>query len=481
MKRFFLKIGRVLPHTCKQREKIWDPNQFLSKQFGIHAEVFYLPVRDDYMMLSSGVNHLSAPTIWKETMQKEIKEDFLYQMYTSFDGFQTVNYAVKLYERFLFSRGNISLKANLEVCMTIGACQAASLAVAYLHSIGKKRMLLVGMTYPLYITLGNEYDYQVRESRSSLLNRDMPTVSELKEDIERFRPDVLVFSYPSNPSGEKYKDEELAQIMQILYKKGIYCIFDCVCNMIMSEKEVTVPEPIIMENNMMAKSIIVNSFSKTDSVPGFRVGYIVGHFDVIHFVRSKQVMNIMYPPNMPTIAVWLTLLFRCLHLSEQYGQEERVRERIILCFKRMFFVTTVLCPQVIGDYVSELVDERLFDEYEKYKEEMFAKEKIIASNKEYFNKKLSPFLVGSTQMDGGFNYLVKLKPCYNLDEMEFCKDLLQKTGIAIFTESGFTLTRAKEDDYFVRISLAAPSDIFKKTIDRFYLYLSELETEWQKS
>jgi aspartate/methionine/tyrosine aminotransferase len=474
MKYFFSKIKRILPYAWKQKEKPWNPNQFLSKQFGIHAEVFHLPVRDDYMMLSSGVNHLSAPTIWKETMQKEIEEDFLYQRYTSMDGFQTVNYAVKLYERFLFSKGNISLKANLEVCMTIGASQAASLAVAYLHSIGKKRMLLVGMTYPLYMTLGTEYGYQLSESRSALSNRDMPTVSELREEIERFRPEVLVFTYPCNPSGEKYTDEELDQIMHILYKKGIYCIFDCVCNMILSEKEVTVPEPMIMKNKMMEKSIIVNSFSKTESVPGFRIGYIAGHFDVIQFVRSKQV-SIMNPPNMPTIAVWLTLLFRCLYLSEQYGQEERVRERIILCFKRMFFVTTVLCPQAIWDYVSELVNERLFIEYEKYKEEMFAKEKVFASNKEYLSKRLSPFLVGSTQMDGGFNYLVKLKSCCNFGELDFCKDLLQKTGIAIFTESGFALTKAKENDYWVRVSLAAPSDLFQKTIDRLYLYLSELE------
>lgn len=478
MKRFFMRTRRVLPHAWKKSESPWDPNQFLSKQFRIHAEVFHLPVRDDYMMLSSGVNHFSAPSIWKESMQKEIEEDFLYHRYTAMDGFQTVNYAVKLYERFLFSRGNISLKADLEVCMTIGASQAATLAVDYLHSIGKKRMLLVGMTYPLYFTLGTEYGYQVRESRSALPNRDMPTVSELKEDIDRFRPEVLVFTYPSNPSGEKYTDEELDQLLSVLYQREIYCIFDCVCNMIMSEKEVTVPEPIIKKNNMMGKSIIVNSFSKTESVPGFRIGYIVGNFDLIRFVRKKQV-SIMYPPNIPTIAVWLTLLFRCLHLSEQYGQEERVRERIILCFKRMFFVTTVLAPKAIWDYVTELVDVRLLDEYEKYKEEMFAKEKVFAANKEYLSKKLAPFLERSTQMDGGFNYLVKLKPCRYLGELEFCKDLLQKTGIAIFTESGFALKKAKEDGYWVRISLAAPRDLFEKTIDSLYVYLTELEAEYE--
>ena len=318
----------------------------------------------------------------------------------------------------------------------------------------------------------------MRESRSALPDRDMPTVDELKKVIEQFKPDVLVFSYPCNPSGEKYTDEELNQIMKLLHEKGIHCIFDCVCNIIMSEKEVTVPEPLIMKNKMMEKSIIVTSFSKTESVPGFRIGYIAGDYDMAQFVRSKQV-SIMNPPNMPTIAVWLTLLFRCLYLSEQYEQDERDRRKIILCFKRIFFVTTALCSQNIRDYVSELIDKRLFDEYEKYKKEMLAQEKICSANKKYAEQRLLPFLEGSTRMDGGFNYLVKLKPCRHLGELSFCKDLLQKTGIAIFTESGFTLTRAKEDDYWVRISLAVPNELFRKTIDRFYLYLNELETKFQ--
>lgn len=460
----------------RQNEAPWDPNQFLSKEFIIHGEVFYLPVRNNYMMLSSGVNHLPIPTIWKETMHKEIEEGFLYQQYTSLDGFQTVKYAAILYERFLYSRGDASLKADLEVSMTIGTSQAADLALAYIHSLGGKKLLLVGMTYPLYMTLGTQYGYQLQESRSAFPDRDMPTVGELEEDIEQFKPDVLVFSYPCNPSGEKYTDEELDQIMRILHHKGIYCIFDCVCNIIMSAKEVTVPEPLILKNRMLEKSIIVTSFSKTEGVPGFRIGYIAGCYDLMQFVRLKQI-SIMNPPNMPTIAVWLTLLFRCLYLSEQYGQAEKERKRLIRCFKRIFFSTTVLCSQAIRDYVLELVDQRIWDEYEKYKEEMLAQEKIFDINKEYVERRLCSFLDGSTQMDGGFNYLVKLKPCHHICELDFCKDLLQKTGIAVFTESGFALTEAKENDYWVRISLAVPNKLFQKTIDRFYLYLSELEHE----
>lgn len=377
----------------KQKNEVWNPNDFLSSQFRMHREIFNLPIRDNYVELSSGVNHLSVPTIWKETIRMELEENFLFQEYTSLDGFQAVKYAIILYERFLYSRGDVLLREDLDVCMTIGASQAADLTFDYLRSIGKKRLLLVGMTYPLYETLGRYYGYQIQESRSVLKDKDIPTVEELKKSIESFSPDVVLFSYPCNPSGEKYTDREMDQIMQFIKGKRIYCIFDCVCNMMISQSEVTTPEPFILKYQMLNRCIIINSLSKTESVPGFRIGYLAGNHELIQFARPKQVI-LMNPPNMPTIAVWLTMLFRCLYLSEQYGKSETEKKKIVKCFKRVFFATTVLCSQKVRDYVSELVNNRLWDEYEKYKNNFFAKERTFILNKAYVTERLSFFFGG---------------------------------------------------------------------------------------
>lgn len=62
-----------------------------------------------------------------------------------------------------------------------------------------------------------------------------------------------------------------------------------------------------------------------------------------------------------------------------------------------------------------------------------------------------------------------------MGEQEFCKEVLQKTGIAIFTESGFALKKAKEDDYWIRISLAEPEEKFRGAIDRLYQFLVNIE------
>lgn len=227
---------------------------------------------------------------------------------------------------------------------------------------------------------------------------------------------------------------------------------------------------------MQEQCIIINSFSKTESVPGFRIGYIAGDYDLMRFVRPKQ-LAIMNPPNIPTIAVWLTMLFRCLYMSEQYEQTEKERQRIIRCFKRVFLFTTPLCSQKIRNYISNLIDERLQVEYAKYKAELFAQERLFASNKKYIEEQLHPFIEESTQMDAGFNYLIKLSTCRRINELEFCQQLLEKTGIAVFTESGFSIKKAEIDNYWIRISLAVQEERFHKAIDRLRLYLFEMEEQ----
>ena len=452
-------------------ESNWDPNLFLSEQFTIHRRALSMPPTEDFMEMSSGVNYLPVPSIWKESMHKEIDEDFMFRQYTSIEGFQAARYAVKVFEGFLFSQGDIFFGDGFDVCMTIGASQAADLALNYYDSIGKKRMLLVGLTYPLYVALAEEYKYEIGEVRSSMPNRDIPTVEELLISINRFNPDLMVFSYPSNPSGENYSAEEFDIIMQELNERDICCIFDCVCNVIISRGRAIAPEHFILKHNMMKKSVIVNSLSKTDSVPGFRIGYIVAGTEIIQFVRMKQVA-IMNPPNIPTVAIWATMLFRCLFLCEKMNQLEKNATKILRYYKSIFLFSTIRCSHAIREYVRELVDFRIWDEYERYKNELILQEEVFDANKEYLLDQLKPFIQEKTDMSGGYNFLIKFKSKKSLCELDFCEEVLRETNIAIFTESAFSLKKANQENYWVRVSLAVPRKEFHSAVDRLRIYLS---------
>ena len=113
----------------------------------------------------------------------------------------------------------------------------------------------------------------------------------------------------------------------------------------------------------------------------------------------------------------------------------------------MFFATTPLCSREIRSYVKKLTEERLVKEYLKYKEERVSQERVFHINKTYLEERLDPFIEDMTQMDAGFNYLIKLRPCHNISELDFCREVLEKTRIAVFTESGFTIKDVEKDNY----------------------------------
>lgn len=450
---------------------MWSPDVFMFREFSIHASVFGLPVKDQYMMLSSGANQLPMPTIWKESLKKEIDSDFLYQWYTSSTGFQTVKCAVEAYENFLFSRGSVCFKSHTQACMTIGASQAAFYSVSYLQSIGCKKMLFIGMNYPLYERIGKRCAFEMRECRSATHGRTTPTPDEINNSMMEFKPDVLVFSYPNNPSGEKYSDREFLQILTSASVHKAICIIDCVCNMMFSAQQVTYPEPLIVESGMLEKTIIINSFSKTDSVPGFRIGYVLGNADLIEYVSTQQADCIMNPQTIPVIPIWATLLYRCLHLSRQLGQSDKQRKFIVRYFRRLFFTTTAIAPPPIKDYIFELTDTQLETKFLCYEREMLQKEDICLNNHRYVCEKLNDLIYAATNLDSGFNFLVKLKPLRHYTEISICKVLLENTGIAILTESAFSLNEASNQDYWVRISLACSCELFQATIDKLFRFL----------
>ena len=72
--------------------------------------------------------------------------------------------------------------------------------------------------------------------------------------------------------------------------------------------------------------------------------------------------------------------------------------------------------------------------------------------------------------------MIKLRPCHNISELDFCREVLEKTRIAVFTESGFTIKDVEKDNYWIRISLAIQTGQFQYAIDRLYAYLSELNS-----
>lgn len=452
-----------------------SPYEFMNQEFLIHNNIFSRSNRNDYMMLSSGTNEFPMPKLWKRLLKEEIDADSTYRLYVSPFGFDTANKSLLFYENFISSDGSFLNKNVIDnrVCMTIGGSQGISLVMGYLATKKeKKRVVLVGTTYSLYESLARHYGFEVVQLSSE--EYYLPIYYDLINYIkDSSSSDIFVFTHPNNPSGEQYSQSEYNSIILELAKKNVFSIFDEECNMVITKRELALIESSVTKANYWENCIFVNSFSKTESVPGFRLGYLYGRKDIIEPIFSKQSLLLMSVQSAFVMPIFFTSLIRCLYLSNTIVDSKYEIKNIIHGFRLMFYKTYSIPSETIVNIFESYIN-NIDDLYKDYTEEMFAQEQSIVTNYNYALEKLSTFIISHSKLENGFNFVVKLKYTEKIRELDFVQSLLEQTGIALMTESAFELKKAVDRCFYIRISLAYPCDEFRVAIDKLYDYIDRM-------
>ena len=93
------------------------------------------------------------------------------------------------------------------------------------------------------------------------------------------RTKAIMVNSPNNPTGEVYSDEQLAAIAAIAEKHDLLVISDEVYNTLLytGAKFRSIAEL----PGMKARTVVVNSFSKSYAMTGWRIGYAAGPADII--------------------------------------------------------------------------------------------------------------------------------------------------------------------------------------------------------
>ena len=457
-----------------------SPNDFMYQEFLEHKRIFNMDNKWDYMMLSSGTNQFPMPKLWKELIVKEINIDYTYQLYVSPYGFETTNQSIKLYENFISTKGDFASKIVNEnsVCMTIGSSQAASLVMDYLVAKNPNyKIIIVGKNYALYEMLSRKCKFEITQVTSR--DKFIPNIDELLKYIESCSENcAFIFSHPNNPSGEQYSQEEYDKITLLLKEKNCFAIFDEVCNMIISNNELVIIETSITQAKYWDNCVIINSFSKTESIPGFRLGYVYSDKSIINYIFQQQSYSLMSVPSVLVLPVFFTCLFRCMFLNNKYSWNRYDNKRLIRIFRLIFYVTT----SIPDNLVKNIVEDKFYNissHYNAYVQELLNNDNSIKENFRYLLEKLDIYIVEVSSLKSGFNFMIKLKYIEKFTELEFVSDLLKETGLAVLTESAFSLENNKESSFWFRISLACPNTIFKKAIDKLLKYITVLEQEYE--
>ena len=238
--------------------------------------------------ISLGVGEPDFDTPW------HIREEGIYSLekgrtfYTSNAGLKELKQEIC---RYLCRRFDVSYNPDSEVMVTVGGSEAIDIALRAMCDPGDE-VLIPQPSYVSYVPC-------------TMLAGGKPVVIELEEkDNFKLTPEkllekitdktkILVMPFPNNPTGAIMTKEDLAPIVDIIIKKDLFVISDEIYSeLTYGTDHVTIaafPE-------MKDRTILINGFSKSYAMTGWRLGYAAAPHRILEQMLKIHQFAIMCAP-----------------------------------------------------------------------------------------------------------------------------------------------------------------------------------------
>lgn len=112
---------------------------------------------------------------------------------------------------------------------------------------------------------------------------------------------LLILNSPSNPTGMVYTKEELSSLSKILIEKNILCVSDEIYEKIIYDglEHISIAS---FSPDIKKLTIVINGFSKSYSMTGWRLGYAAGPKEVIKAMSNLQGHSTSNPTSISQLA-----------------------------------------------------------------------------------------------------------------------------------------------------------------------------------
>ncbi len=215
----------------------------------------------------------------------------------------------------------------------------------------------------------------------TLLSGGVPVVIETKEKNDfRLMPDelrakitdktkVLVLPYPNNPTGAVMSKKDLEAIAEVLKDTNIMVLSDEIYGELNYSGEKHTPFSAI--KGMRERTVVINGFSKTFAMTGWRLGYALGPAPVIKMMIKVHQFGIMSAPTTSQYAA-IEALRNCDNDVEEMKCEYNYRRRFITdgfrkmgleCFEPLGAFYVFPCVKSLGMSSDEFCNRLLEEEH----------------------------------------------------------------------------------------------------------------------
>jgi len=182
-----------------------------------------------------------------------------------------------------FANKNFDAKINSEnVMVTPGARFGVFLSITTLLDPGDE-MIVIEPAWPAYRQCAINAGIKVRSIKTTLENKWEPDIDEVSSCIND-NTKMIVLNYPNNPTGKILPKTLQDKIVEIARKHDLYILSDEIYSNY-SNKEWT----SILSYNY-EKSIITQSFSKSHSMTGYRIGYLISNQKIVERLAKLEAL-----------------------------------------------------------------------------------------------------------------------------------------------------------------------------------------------
>lgn len=226
---------------------------------------------------------------------------------------------------YLFSFIHTEYDPEGEIIVTVGGSEALDLATRALVQPGDE-VLVPEPSFVCYSPIvtvcgGTPVPIVMTEEDKFKLRADA-----LKAAITP-RTKALILPFPNNPTGSVMRREELEKIAEVLRGTDIMVISDEIYSEMTygGEKHVS----IASLEGMQERTIVVNGFSKTYAMTGWRLGYCAGPRPVIKQMLKLHQYCIMSSPTVSQYAA-IAALTKCREDVDRMLEEYDMRRRLVV-------------------------------------------------------------------------------------------------------------------------------------------------------
>ena len=279
-------------------------------------------------VISLGVGEPDFPTPWEIRKAGILSLESGKTRYTSNSGLERLRAEICTYMKRKYG---LTYAPKTDVLVTVGGSEAIDACIRAITSPGDEIIIpqpsyvcyepivrLAGGV-PVIIETTAEHDFKL-------------TPDELRAAITP-RTKALVMPYPCNPTGGIMERADLEAVAAVLRETNVFVISDEIYSELTFSAQPHVSIAAI--DGMAERTVVVNGFSKTFSMTGWRLGYACGPAPIIKQITKIHQFAIMCAPTMSQHAAIEALRNGDDAVAEMREEYDMRRRLIVSGFNRI--------------------------------------------------------------------------------------------------------------------------------------------------